>query len=97
MANPSVEDLTPRLIRPIDTSALSADVDLTMDPANPSVRAGQYATGIYSAAGGAVALLMTGSTTPSTITLAAGGSRNVQILKLLQAGTTAASVEVSWG
>lgn len=97
MANPSVEDLTPRLIRPIDTSALSADVDLTMDPANPAVRAGQYATGIYSAAGGNVALLMTGSTTPSTITLAAGTSRNVQILKLLQAGTTAASVEVSWG
>ena len=91
-----VTELPSALIRPIDTSALSADVDLTVDPADPTAKLGP-ASGIYSAGGGAVALQMVGSSTPSTITLAPGGSRSVGISKLLEAGTTTASVEVSWG
>jgi hypothetical protein len=86
--------LIPSLIRPI-TTPLSGDVDLTKDPADGTTILGP-AGGIYSSGGGAVAVVMSGSTTSSTLTLAPGGSRQVSITKLLQSGTTATGIEVSW-
>lgn len=91
-----VAPIPPRLIRPVDLTALAADKDVTLDPADGTTPIG-FASGIYSAAGGTVALMMLGSTTPSTFTLAAGGVRNVLFSKIMHSGTAIGLVEISYG